>query len=238
LKNTTYEIVAYGFNIGDAEGTLLGNVQAKTSGGSRFPRLSDAVRTDHPEILLRYARLPREPYMPVIDLVAQSHPEIQDARAIVMADHGDDLSDDFTALRFLSEKMPDVTAGGGGSEESAPVLEFERFVEVEYPVLFAALEVEIGPAVFQRGDASPNGMIDISDPIRILAFLFDGRGPGVSCLDAADANDSGKVDLSDAVFVFNFLFIDGPDIPAPHGECGVDPTSDGLDCEFYEDCPR
>jgi hypothetical protein len=235
-KSTTYEVVVYGFSIGDAEGTLLGNLQGKTSGGRRFPRISEAVRMDHSDVLLRYARLPRG--MPIYDLVAQSHPEIEGARALIMADHGDDLRQDFTALGFLSERMPDVTVGGGGSEESTPVLDLERFVEDEYPALYTALQAEVGQAVFQRGDASPNGMLDISDPIRILSYLFDGRGPGVSCLDAADSNDSGQVDLSDAIFVFNFLFIDGPDIPAPHEECGVDPTSDRLDCEFYEDCPR
>jgi fibronectin type III domain protein len=237
-KDTSYEIVAYGFNIGDVEGTLLGNVLGKTSGGRRFPRLSEAVARDHADIFLRYARLPRQPNVSIIDFVAEGHPEIYGVRDLLIADHQDDLSNDFTALQFLSAQMPEMLQGGGGGEASVPVLDIGTFVEAEYPDLFTALQVELGPAVFQRGDASPNGMIDISDPIRILAFLFDGRVTEVSCLDAADANDSGQVDLSDSVFIFNFLFGTGPEIPSPHDGCGVDSTPDGLDCEFYEDCPR
>lgn len=238
-KCTSYEIVAYGFNIGDVAGTLLGNVQGKTSGGRRFPRLSEAVAMDHADILVRYSRLPRQPDVSVIDFVAQTHPEIYDVRDLLIADHRDDLGNDFTALQFLSREMPEVLEVGGGSEESAPVLDIGSFVATEYPVLFAALQVELGPAVFQRGDASPNGMIDISDPMNILNFLFARQAATeISCLDAADVNDSGQVDLSDSVYMFNFLFGSGPAPASPHEECGPDTTPDKLDCEFYADCPN
>ncbi|MBN1442175.1 MAG: hypothetical protein JXA90_05665 [Planctomycetes bacterium] len=92
---------------------------------------------------------------------------------------------------------------------------------------------------FIRGDVDQNGAIELTDPVRILMYLFlDGTSvPG--CLDAADVDDSGTIDLSDAVYSLNFLFLGGPLPPLPHPECGVDPTDDALDCrEFSGDvCP-
>ena len=61
---------------------------------------------------------------------------------------------------------------------------------------------------FVRGDATNDGVIDISDGVSVLVFLFGG-GPEPTCADTADSNDSGEVDLSDAIYVFSFLFLGG-----------------------------
>ena len=65
---------------------------------------------------------------------------------------------------------------------------------------------------FVRGDTTNDGVIDISDGVRVLAFLFGG-GPEPTCADTSDSNDSGEVDLSDAIYVFSFLFLGGTSIP-------------------------
>lgn len=88
---------------------------------------------------------------------------------------------------------------------------------------------------FVRGDATNDGVIDISDGVRVLAFLFGG-GPEPTCADTADSNDSGEVDLSDAIYVFSFLFLGGTSIPTPYPECGEDPTDDALACTSYGHC--
>jgi hypothetical protein len=41
-----------------------------------------------------------------------------------------------------------------------------------------------------------------------------------------DANSDGNVDISDAVYIFQHLFAQGPAIPPPHPELGVDPTAE------------
>jgi len=95
------------------------------------------------------------------------------------------------------------------------------------------LELEL----FHRGDANGDGILDISDGLCLLGFLFDGE-QGPTCLDAADANDDGALDCSDPVFVLGYLFL-GSEKPAapgpPPDECGIDPGS-SLGCTSYSGC--
>ena len=93
------------------------------------------------------------------------------------------------------------------------------------------------PGGFRRGDADDNGVVQLTDAIRILAFLFQG-GPPPTCDDAADGDDNGVVQLTDAIRILAFLFQGGPEPPAPGstGDCGPDPTDDELGCESYTNC--
>jgi hypothetical protein len=88
---------------------------------------------------------------------------------------------------------------------------------------------------FRRGDGNGSGVLDISDGISILDFLFSG-GQKVTCLDAADADDSGKVDISDAVGILQHIFQGARAPRPPFPDCGADPTSDGLSCASYGAC--
>ncbi|MCA8958907.1 MAG: hypothetical protein KDC38_00275 [Planctomycetes bacterium] len=90
---------------------------------------------------------------------------------------------------------------------------------------------------FRRGDGNADGVFDISDAVFALAWLFT-SGNDPICDDAADANDDGTIDISDAVFTLFSLFIVGTPTPPPPGSvtCGVDPTSDALDCQEWA-CP-
>jgi hypothetical protein len=81
---------------------------------------------------------------------------------------------------------------------------------------------------FIRGDANADASLDISDPVKLLQYLFAGGTGG--CDDAMDADDNGALDLSDAVSVLEYLFLGGeapmPPFPGP----GTDPTEDDLGC--------
>ena len=97
--------------------------------------------------------------------------------------------------------------------------------------------VIVEPVVtFRRGDADGNGILQLTDGIRILGTLFLGQDLP-SCLDAADTDDSGQIQLTDGIIVFQFLFLGGavPANPGPFA-CGSDPTDDAIDCEAYEGC--
>jgi len=97
-------------------------------------------------------------------------------------------------------------------------------------------DIDTGP-IFRRGDADQNGMLQLTDAINILGFLFLGNAEP-ECLDAADIDDNSLVQLTDAIFGLNFLFTGGaePVAPGPH-ECGEDGTpDDGLGCESYSAC--
>lgn len=100
------------------------------------------------------------------------------------------------------------------------------------PVLVALLPVlslaSRAHADFVRGDANGDSLVNLSDPVQMLFYLFNG-GPG-SCLDGADANDDGAVNLSDPILTLAYLFSGGAPLPPPFPICGTDPTLDGLDC--------
>jgi len=79
-------------------------------------------------------------------------------------------------------------------------------------------------AVFKRGDVDGLGTIDISDPIVLLGYMFQG-GTAPGCLDAADADDNAALELTDAIYLLSYQFLAGPE-PLPPGArtCGPDPT--------------
>ncbi|MFN0058337.1 MAG: hypothetical protein ACKVX7_07750 [Planctomycetota bacterium] len=81
---------------------------------------------------------------------------------------------------------------------------------------------------FVRGDANGDGVVQISDGIYSLNYLF-AAGPG-ECLDALDANDDGAVQISDPIYVLEYLFSAGPLPLAPFPACGGDPTLDAIGC--------
>ena len=83
---------------------------------------------------------------------------------------------------------------------------------------------------FLRGDVNASGVVDISDSVSNLLFLFTG-GNTPPCMDAADTDNSGALDLNDAVLNLKFQFQGGTDMPPPHPDCGEDPTLDQLGCE-------
>lgn len=91
-------------------------------------------------------------------------------------------------------------------------------------------------AIFLRGDANSDGLVNIGDPIWTLAELFAG-GPGSACRDASDSNDDGSIDIGDAIFSLAALFAGGPPPPPPgFMACGPDPTTDPLGCGVPPSC--
>ena len=83
---------------------------------------------------------------------------------------------------------------------------------------------------FLRGDANADGLVNISDAVSSLSFLFTG-GVRPYCLDAADTNDDGVIDISDPIALLAHLFL-GDTAPAYPGVVisGSDSTSDTLYC--------
>ena len=83
--------------------------------------------------------------------------------------------------------------------------------------------------LFLRGDVNMDGGLDISDPIRILGFVFLGeRYP--PCMEAVDVNDDDAVDIADPVFLLSYLFEDTAPPPPPHSEPGADVRPGSLGC--------
>jgi hypothetical protein len=85
-----------------------------------------------------------------------------------------------------------------------------------------------GAARFRRADVDASGLVELTDAVRTLGWLFLGDG-APACLDAADVNDDGLVELSDAVYALNWLFLGGAAPPSPGPtDCGADERPDDL----------
>ena len=84
------------------------------------------------------------------------------------------------------------------------------------------------PNRFVRGDANRDNVVDISDPIKTIFYLYSGAR--LNCLDAADSNDDGKIDVADSIFSLNYLFKQGAIPGLPHPRKGYDFTLDDLRC--------
>ena len=88
------------------------------------------------------------------------------------------------------------------------------------------------PRKFRRGDANNDGIVNLSDAVTALNYLFLGvwNHPQPLCEDAADTNDDGSLNITDPIFILNFLFLGGKAPPAPYPDLGEDPTVDKLKC--------
>jgi hypothetical protein len=89
---------------------------------------------------------------------------------------------------------------------------------------------------FLRGDSDGTGILDISDAIFALNFLFSG-GPEPPCSKAADTDDSGGLDITDPIVTLGYLFLGSRPPASPHPNCGGDPTPDSLPCPDPDGCP-
>ncbi len=68
---------------------------------------------------------------------------------------------------------------------------------------------------FRRGNCNSDQVVDISDALTILFYLFAGGGPP-PCLDGCDVNGNLTVAIDDAIALLNYLFAPGGfNIPSP-----------------------
>ncbi len=65
------------------------------------------------------------------------------------------------------------------------------------------------------GDADANGIVNISDAVYLITFIFGGGAPPAPLL-AGDADCNGFITISDAVYLISFIFAGGP---APCANC-------------------
>jgi len=104
------------------------------------------------------------------------------------------------------------------------------------PILESGLVEFVDQPGFKRGNSNGDANVDLGDSLYIVNWLFSG-GPQPTCMDSCDTNDDGGVDISDCIFLLNYLFVSGPPPAAPGpSSCGVDPTSDSLDCTLSGGC--
>lgn len=59
--------------------------------------------------------------------------------------------------------------------------------------------------LYVRGDANNDGILDVSDAVFILSYLFIG-GSSSECLEYGDLNGDNTIDISDSIYLLEYLF--------------------------------
>ena len=94
------------------------------------------------------------------------------------------------------------------------------------PVAAASFTVNIPPPeLFIRGDATLDGVLDISDAVAVLNFLY--LGGSLSCEDAADFDANGSLDITDPIGIVTFLYLGGDPPSPPYPQPGPEPSGNG-----------
>jgi probable HAF family extracellular repeat protein len=140
----------------------------------------------------------------------------------------DELGGDLTGWRLLAARRVSDDGGvvvGEGIHDG-------RGMEAWRAVLAASPPPE---GKFIRSDVDADGMVDISDAIILLEYLFL-TSQALPFLDGGDANDDGRLDIGDAVYSLSFQFLGQPPPPRPFPGCGTDPSIDALSCASSPAC--
>jgi hypothetical protein len=90
--------------------------------------------------------------------------------------------------------------------------------DIEVIAKVSSLQAET-TALFIRGDANCDGLLNLSDPITTLNMLFL-SGPGPCCGAAADSNSDLVIDLTDPIVSLSYLFRGAAPLAPPFPECG------------------
>jgi len=108
-------------------------------------------------------------------------------------------------------------------------------LEETFDLIFGDITIEasgntilIDQVRYIPGDANGDLTFDISDPIKILSYLF--LGDKIRCPLAGDVNSDGTVDISDGISMLSALFSGGPGPPPPFPACGPVPPGQSIPC--------
>jgi hypothetical protein len=71
----------------------------------------------------------------------------------------------------------------------------------------------VGATFVQRGDVTADGLINVSDVVYLINYLFVSGSPEPIPIEAGDVNCDGKINASDVVYLINYLFVAGSPPP-------------------------
>ncbi len=75
---------------------------------------------------------------------------------------------------------------------------------------------------YRVGDADFNQLVNVSDVVFLINYIFVPGSPAPSCFGAADVDLSGVITISDAVYLINYIFSGGT-VPGSSKLCGYAP---------------
>jgi hypothetical protein len=94
--------------------------------------------------------------------------------------------------------------------------DFDLAVANSYPGKVSILRNLTGPYPYTCGDADGNDLVNVSDAVYLISYIFSGGPPPIP-LQAGDVTCDTLVNVSDAVFLISFIFTGGPEPCDPDG---------------------
>jgi hypothetical protein len=83
---------------------------------------------------------------------------------------------------------------------------FDTLIQVSRNLI---LDFTLEPGPFIRGDANHDGMVNVTDVVYLINYLFIG-GPLPVPYSAGDVDGNTLLNVSDVVYLINYLFVGGP----------------------------
>jgi glycosyltransferase involved in cell wall biosynthesis len=113
---------------------------------------------------------------------------------IIVVDNGstDATADVARSAGARVVREPDTDLSGSDGQGNADEMDILSLGEV---VVFPPSGAPPDKTRFKRGDANDDDLVNITDGIFVLNFLFLG-GPTPTCMEAAVANDDGQVNIT------------------------------------------
>lgn len=143
--------------------------------------------------------------------------------------------EEFYRITFSRVQVLDVRLDQGDLQQGGDLPPAERSageLSLTVALIFdTAQQQHLGDVrqlLYVRGDLNGDLRLDISDPIKLLGYLF--VGDQVLCPLAGDLNGDSILDLSDAIYGLNYLFNNGRPIPGPFPDCGELPAGAAIPC--------
>jgi hypothetical protein len=150
--------------------------------------------------------------------------------------------------REVISEVPSLTFYRDVLRRDIPPTEIVGCIDPESDKCAETLSIKVKRAdpYIIRGDSNGDGIVDVSDAVKIMQYLF--LGENLQCLGAGEINGDGVIDLSDSLYLLNWLFLGGPEpfkfnaqCEEKHSECqsnqcievfgfGVDDCSTEKDC--------
>lgn len=197
----------------------MATILADTAGTSRERRITWYV-DDYNFVFLRYDQI--EPRFVCLCVINEQWVFYGECAANSAEWHGDNQSWHTLELRLLNDQLAALRDGKAIFQHSDTLLRQlpkTGYVEISNTYLATCFDdvllLSLGDAAYTCGDADGNQILNISDGVYLISYIFGG-GLAPNPLVSGDCDCNQLVNISDVVYLISYIFGGGPE---PCAEC-------------------
>jgi hypothetical protein len=189
--------------VGDISGDLLPNIVCITFGSDGIMYAFESLADE----------LPNENPVAVIDSIAPA--PAPEGGLVQFGGHGEDTDGSIAASEWTSNL--DGFLSGQADFSSAALSRGKHQISYRVQDDDDAWSEPVTDSiwVFLCGDVDQDDIVNISDAVFLIAYIFGG-GPPAEPEESGDVDCNGLVNISDAVFLIGYIFSGGPE---PCSDC-------------------